>query len=230
MKIGNIRKDKRDTATVFQPELQTKTQTSSWYSQGLATAPTLKHLYQIQSISSTSIFHQSWRRKFESISDLPMWAADPVHYSLTISIALNSFRSFSLHNFVHRVIRILTGPTCDVTRHYVRNYIRFLTTTCPVSYNYSQCKLDILLINAPIRLLVVSTVKWANTTLPRCTNRSHYTSDRHSTFVSWTRNSYVPHKQRPCDLRAAQQARVRLHDELYIGWALSNARVAVNVY
>jgi len=48
----------------------------------------------------------------------------------------------------------------------VRNYIRFLTATCPLSYNYSQCKLDILLINVPIRLLVVSTVRWAKITLP----------------------------------------------------------------
>jgi hypothetical protein len=95
-----------------------------------------------------------------------MRAADPVHYFLTISIALNLFRSFSLHNFVHRVIRILNGPTCDLTRHYVRNCIRFLTATCPVSYNYSQCKLYILLINVPIRLLVDSAVRWANTTLP----------------------------------------------------------------
>jgi hypothetical protein len=123
-----------------------------------------------------------------------MRAADPVHYFLTICIALNLFRSFSLHNFVHRVIWILTGPTCDVTRHYVRNYIRFLTAKCPLSYNYNQCKLDILLINIPIRLLVVSTVRWAKITLPRCTNRSHYTSYRHSTFASWTKNSYVPHK------------------------------------
>ena len=135
------------------------------------------------------IFHQFWRRNFESICDLPMWAADPVHYFLTISIALNLFRSFSLHNFEHRVIRILTGPTCDVTRHYVGNYIRFPTATCPVSYNYSQCKLYILLINVPIRLLVASTVRWANTTLPQCTNRSHYTSDRHSTSASWTRTA-----------------------------------------
>jgi hypothetical protein len=146
-----------------------------------------------------------------------MRAADPVYYFSTISIALNLFRSFSLHNCVHRVIRILNGPACDVTRHYVSDYIRFLTATCPASYNYSQCKLYILLINVPIRLLVVPTVRWANTTLPQCTNRSHYTSDRHSTFASCTKNSYVPHKQRPCNLRAAQQAGVRLHDELYIG-------------
>ena len=159
-----------------------------------------------------------------------MRSADPVHYFLTISIAPNLFRCFSLHNFVHRVIRILTGATCDVTRHYVRNYIRFLTATCPVSYNYSQCELDILLINVPIRLLVVSAVRWANITFPQCTSRSHYTSDRHSTFASWTKDSNVPHKQRPCNLRAAQQVRVRLHAELHIGWALSNARVAANVY
>jgi hypothetical protein len=95
-----------------------------------------------------------------------MRAADPVHYFLIISIAPNLFRSVSLHNFVQRVTRILTGPTCDVTRNYERNYIRFLTATCPVSYNYSQCKLDILLINVPIRLLVVSAVRWAKITVP----------------------------------------------------------------
>jgi hypothetical protein len=64
------------------------------------------------------------------------------------------------------VIQILIEPTCEVTRHYVRNYIRFLTSMGPISYNYSQCIARHLLINMPVRLLVVSTARWAHNCPP----------------------------------------------------------------
>jgi hypothetical protein len=66
--------------------------------------------------------------------------------------------------------------------------------------------------------------------LSRTTQTDHITQATDILRLPPEQRTDMFHTQWPCDVRTAQQARVGQHDEHYIGCALSNVRVAVNMY